>query len=199
MYAPIKTKRRNTIDKVVAQLLRDGKEREALEVCMYGRELSYEEFSFRRLYFESEAVREAIVSGNKTKGVKSTSTRQLKIMHQSLKRREKMICDMFLEAVRNHDRKAIIRIADAVEFWKDKRGDKLVISDRERTLIMIYNTLFGSKKTTMRSLVFFLKHNGIKIENTADGHAALRRKCKQMGFEFLDPRRLTPKQLLESL
>lgn len=128
-----------------------------------------------------------------------TSTAELEKLQTELKQREQTIIGIFLEAINNHDGKAVMELAQAVWFFKDKRLPKRIPADRERsTMIALKSILDGAgEKISIRTLAEFLaveaKAAGKKFEVSEDGFSALRRKCKEMNFPLAESRKRSRK------
>jgi hypothetical protein len=96
---------------------------------------------------------------------------------------EKQICDIFLEAVRTHNRQKIIELADAVWFFRDKVGDNTGYADADRYGLLLYKHQaehFGLR-LTMRELAKFVAENTQrKFQPSEDGYSSLRKKAKEL-------------------
>jgi hypothetical protein len=110
---------------------------------------------------------------------------------------EKSICKMFLEAVQNHDRKAILEIADAVWFFKGKIGAPPRLSDRMKARSSLLSLLFAMENYNlkppldMHDIAKFV--NIEKYKTPEDGHSELRALCKEMDFPVTDSRQIRRK------
>jgi hypothetical protein len=128
----------------------------------------------------------------------------MQMRQKELKDLEAEICRMFLQAVKTHDRKAIMEIADAVCFFKDKRTLTPVTLDSVRLCLLELKTLLyiaeqsGQKATpTISVIAEFVNQrrgpNKPKIESSEDGYSSLRRKCKELGIRVAASRKIRKK------
>jgi hypothetical protein len=116
---------------------------------------------------------------------------------------EKQMSEMFMKAVREHDRDRIIEIADAVWFFKDKLTGPLSpekpheIPDKVRNALLgfkeiILTTNFPRTIEDVRQFVGLV--TGDTIEKTSDGNSSLRRQCKELGIELARTRKIRSKK-----
>ncbi|HLX96203.1 MAG TPA: hypothetical protein VKU37_10715 [Verrucomicrobiae bacterium] len=106
---------------------------------------------------------------------------------------EKGICEIFVKALRENDAETIIELAQAVLFFKDKRGG-LVPKDRERGLLLLAKSRLNlyDQKWTIRETAEYLA-GGPVVETPADGFSALRRKCRELNFPLAESRKRSRK------
>ena len=128
----------------------------------------------------------------------------MQMRQKELQEVEAEVCRMFLQAVKTHNRKAILEIADAVCFFKDKRPCTPVTLDSVRLCLLELQALLyiaeqsGQKgKITMRAVAEFVNQrrgpNKPKIESSEDGYSSLRRKCKELGIPIAGSRKIRKK------
>lgn len=160
--------------------------------------------SFVRHYYETLDEYEAAQRGKKIlypliRHESDSSNAEYWALTEKLKGRERCIASMFIDAVKEHDRKRIVELANAVEFFKNKRYPKLWGADHDRLRMIWLKTLLEhyGERITIRQLAQFLAQGasatGKKLETPADGFSALRRKCKQLNFPLAESRKTSGK------
>jgi hypothetical protein len=94
---------------------------------------------------------------------------------------KEIVCNRFIEAVLNHDREAIIRLADAATFLKGKLDDDFIPVDPLRDkLLKIKFRPPTYQRLTIRQIAEQVYDKKMLKHHAADGFSALRRICKQM-------------------
>lgn len=124
------------------------------------------------------------------------STKQIDKYVSKLK---KVICSMFLEAVINHDRKAILEIADAVWFLKGKIkvGEQTPMSDRNAARRSLLTLMIVMEKEKLKPPILMrdvAEYVNIERYNTPeDGYSELRKLCKEVNFPLTKSRQIRRK------
>jgi hypothetical protein len=198
-------KSRKTLAKQIIALVKDGEYLEAEQIAEYGRKLLYHE-AFIRLYYKSLDEWGAAMKGKKTlspiwQGEADISPEEFQATHKKLREAEAMISQMFIDAVNRHDREAVLELANAVWFFRDKRYPNFIPADPERSQLLVLKQLMrvAEGKLTIRQVAQFLALKNtplgqkIKIQSTEDGFSALRRKCKQLGIPLAESRKTSRK------
>lgn len=189
-------------------LAKSGRAQAAEMVCRYGRALSHVEAVLAGLYDLSDRLEVAMKHGKASsypyyqRRFGSLSIKELNSLRADVKKQEQAVSQMFLDAVRSHDKNKIIEIADAVWFLKDKHTQPV---DRERMVIAFLKDIqdrFGGRPT-VRQIAQILAFDDVddvkNIQTPADGWSALRRKCQELGLELSvirKTRRKKPKRTL---
>jgi hypothetical protein len=95
---------------------------------------------------------------------------------------EKAVCDVFIKAVLECDRKTIIELADAAAFFKDKLGDDFIPNDPVRLQLLKIKDQprLYPKRFTMREIAKQVYGKKDLENHAADGFSALRRLCKEL-------------------
>jgi hypothetical protein len=108
---------------------------------------------------------------------------------------KQMICDVFIKAVIEHDRKTILELADAAAFFEDKLGDDFTPADPVRfKLLKIKNQpRLYQKKFTMRQIAEQVYDKKCLVAAAADGFSRLRQTCKQLGIQIIPSRHTSKK------
>ena len=200
---------RKTVLKRFRELLKQRDLPLAGGVATYGRELSPLERLFHRYYKALDTWEEIVKKGKlphpfwwqPPPGIMSFA---MQMRQKELKELEAEISRMFLQAVKTHDRKAIMEIADAVCFFKDKRSLTPIMLDSVRLCLLDLKGILhvaeasGQKvKITIRTIAEFVNQSRgpdkPKIESSDDGYSSLRRKCKELGVPIADSRKLRKK------
>ena len=171
---------------------------------MYGKEFSNHEALFHEYYAACDE-REAAMKGKlidpmfSTKGIEHLGIPQQKFeqIGERIDKSREAIFAAFMEAVDKHDGEAIMSIARAVWFFKDKRYPNPPI-DRERTKLLFLKTALEreprQRAPTIREIAHFLawedEQSGKKFDpDPSDGFSALRRKCKELGIPITQSRK----------
>jgi hypothetical protein len=104
-------------------------------------------------------------------------------LYRAMKRQEKIVCEMFLDALRREDADKILQIAQAVRFLKEHQPFTAVDPDR-RWLISLKQRLDKhGLRMSVRNVAKFLSESMNKPLNYAeDGFSSLRRKCQELDF-----------------
>jgi hypothetical protein len=112
---------------------------------------------------------------------------------------KEIMCDIFIKAVLIGDKKTILELADAADFFKGKWGDEdFTPADPERLKLLkiksrSHVTASFPKSLTIRQIAerVYGKKN---LEKYAEGgFSALRRKCKEMGVKIRPSRKTKQK------
>jgi hypothetical protein len=196
------TKSRNTLVKQIVELAKRNdvlSRTDVVDVCKFGRQLSWLEQQIREYYASIEAVEMAKSDPKKGRmpmvmhdGLRQRNITWLTSAKFMLKHVEKGLVELFIKALKENDAELIIEIAQAVLFFKDKRHG-LEAADRERGLLLYAKARLNlyDQKWTIRQVAEYLA--GGKVETPADGFSALRRKCRELNFP-LAPSRKTSKK-----
>jgi len=104
----------------------------------------------------------------------------------------RIVSEMFLDAVRRFDGNKIIEIAQAVWFMKDFFRGGFVESnfkdvERSRLVLLRAQLEFAGAKMTIKEVAIHLA--GKNVETPADGFSTLRRKCKEIGVPLVESRK----------
>jgi hypothetical protein len=174
---------------------------EAAFLSKYGHELSFEEAFIRNYYLVLDECEAAV----KTKDSFFLRLGKVKLSDDprpdfpallpKLKEAQQQICTIFLDAVNNHDSKQISALAKAAKFFKDWRHRHGTEADRERKVLLFLKeiTMESGEALTIREIANLVASEvlpfGFKLEITADGFSALRRKCKQLGLPIAPSRK----------
>ena len=104
---------------------------------------------------------------------------------------KELLCEVFINAVLNHDKAAIERLADAADFFKGKLEDDYLPADPVRLkLIKIRNQPRAFPKIfTLRQMAERV-YGKAGIKERGSDFSGLRRMCKELGV----PIRPDPKQ-----
>jgi len=104
------------------------------------------------------------------------------------------ICQMFLKAVKEHDRGKIIKIADAVWFFKGKIDAEPVKADPVRDAILGLRDMAKTAPMKIAVAVGFVEMiTGIKIQGKENGYKDFRDKCKELGLPIEPSRKIRGK------
>lgn len=92
------------------------------------------------------------------------------------------ICDVFIQAVIEHNEQTILELAKAASFFKDKLGKSPAADPERLKLLAIKNRPRIFRTLTIRQIAEGIyDKNGLK-HHAADGFSVLRRKCKELGI-----------------
>jgi len=108
-------------------------------------------------------------------------SRQVSPEEQEFLHWKEIVSNRFIEAVLKGDKEAIIRLADAADFLKDK--DDYIPADRLRDKLLkikFRSRLAVPRKFTIRQIAERVYDKRLLKHHAADGFSALRRICKQM-------------------
>lgn len=99
------------------------------------------------------------------------------------------LSEILIGAVDTGNVDILSEIANAVLFFRDRRGKNFYPVDRERCLLLMAKSRLKlyDQKWTIREVAGFLA--GRKVEASADGFSALRRKCRELGFPLAESRK----------
>jgi hypothetical protein len=126
------------------------------------------------------------------------SEEEFKALKKNFEEKERMISQMFLQAVNHHDGEMIMNLAKAAWFFEGKRKFRtpdFQPADRERTLLIFLKTILEHKKekASIRTVAKFLRLDNAealkKMKTPEDGFSALRRKCIQLGVPLAESRK----------
>jgi len=109
-----------------------------------------------------------------------------------IKQHGEIISQIFLHAVIRYDREAVIRLADSIWFFRNKRSayDKPADKDRSKLLWLKLRLKSQPEKImTIRELAKFLGYP----KTSEDGYSSIRRKCKQLGVPIKSSRQIRKK------
>jgi hypothetical protein len=161
-------------------LVKSGELSEAAIAAECGRKLSPTELAFYWYYTSIVIMERSMMPPN-----------VYRKWCEVLDERERVICAMFLEAVKNVDRDKIIEIANAAWFAGNHLKSNNCADNERRAIISIMEQIdvHGGKMTIpeLASLVGFI--TGKKITDQGDGYSTLRRKCLELGFPLAPSRK----------
>lgn len=192
--------------KSIVELVQQGHDEEAETLSEYGTQLSFEG-SFIRLYYDALDCMEAAMRLKKSLLPMSHLEADIELVSEiqaaekKLKERAECISGIFIEAVNSHDREMIINLADAVWFFKGKRGPQFVPADLERSQLLFLKSILKhtGEKLTIRQIAQFLALRNLKlgqkleIKTPDDGFSALRRKCIELNIPFVPASKIRKK------
>lgn len=105
---------------------------------------------------------------------------------------KRQLCELFINAVENHDGQRIIELAEAVWFFKGK--SKPADPTRHALLGFKYSMgIMGQKSQPIGKIVADLKSQGIAVGSPEDGYSKIRKICKELGIA-ITPSRKTGKK-----
>jgi len=104
------------------------------------------------------------------------------------------ICQMFLKAIKEHNRDKIIEIADAAWFFRGKFDEEPVKADPVRDAILGLRDMTKIAPMKIRTAVDFVEMiAGVKIPGKESGYKDFRDKCKELGLEIEPSREIRKK------
>jgi hypothetical protein len=141
----------------------------AVEMAVFGRELSIWEIPCQKLYnsqwfmknFESKAMLDIPLSKSERKKMYRKLEKRFEFFKQA-------VSDIFINALLNHDKKAILGLANADEFFKGKIGLNHEVEPVLMKLLVLKSTFSIHKGKTMREIAEFVYGKGFKP--SADGY-----------------------------
>jgi hypothetical protein len=92
----------------------------------------------------------------------------------------KVVSDVFVTALLNHDKKTILELANAAEFFKGKIGMAQEVEPVCAKLLMLKATYNIHKGMTIREIAEFVYGKGVAPRT--DGYSHLRQLCKKLGL-----------------
>lgn len=152
----------------------------AYELAVYGEELSLYPSICKNLYnlhwllknMRSEGINKLIA----TTGVdRDELLRQTQEQYDHL---EKLVSSLFIQALLNHDKTAILELANAAEFFKGKIEAQVEPVYGKLLLLKAFSPI--SKEFTIREIAELVYGKTIKPRH--DGYSRLRQTCKKLGI-----------------
>jgi hypothetical protein len=190
---------RSTLAKRIAALADSGQTHNAALLASYGKELSWSETLVRNYYLSREEVEAAMKECKKLDSVArlpfddtlKKANERFAEAYKIYKKHDEILTLSFLVAVRSHDRDAIIRLADAVMFFKNKQEAMSKDADPEGAKLLYLKMALqdseSGKSWTLREIAGVIGHTPTNSD-LADGFSGLRRKCRRLGVPFCESR-----------
>ena len=158
-----------------------------MQSCIYGTELSQLQqileschVSLRNLWGNMKMVR------TNEQCVENGITWPVRQAMDELIKNEKVLCDIFIQAVRNLDGNKVMEIASGIWFLKNAWQTQSNLDVERGLLLWIKPVLINNnKKWTILEVAKFLAR-GKKVRMSADGFSSLRRKCKELDFPLAE-------------
>ena len=173
-------------------------------VAIYGRVLEQNETSLQRYYaavdeLEAGMNRKVLEPMFSSKGIElpySLPPEKIQALKDAVAKEREAICSVFMQAVDTHNGQAIMDLARAVWFFKDKRHPQPP-KDQERVKLLFLKTALDNTPNqpplTIRQIARLMAWEtlsaGGKFESSPDGFSKLRRKCKQLGIPVAQSRK----------
>jgi len=187
-------KRRDTIPSRIREAVSNPTKIDSLfgglTVALYGRDLSNIELLVNQFFNWRERLMKtaSIPSIPALNGPDS----ERQVAERGYREIEKALCDIFINAVVSHDKKTIMKLGEAAEFFKNKLGEDFVPADplRHRLLRLKIPTSSRSKRLTLRQIAEKVYNHRQIIEAACTGFSDLRKLCKELKVPIRPSRKI---------
>jgi hypothetical protein len=180
-------KPRKTLAKRIRELVSANDIETADELCTYGQQLSQPAnhvVSYREVWrlFNAAGGSEAMKTTPATNNQQPNAL-GVHDLYRILKRQEKVLCDIFINAIRNADVDKIMELVEGVILSKD-HPPFTSVDPRRRWILLLKMRLakHGSTMTVSQVVNFLNAYTTTKIRQTDDGYSQIRRLCKELDF-----------------
>ena len=172
---------------------------DASVIAQYNAELDSDQwfvntfYTLRRLYMSSTS------KANPRKPEEMPQAEWGKMVNRLKKqydRVEKMLSEMFIQAVIEHDGQKIINLANAAMFFKGKTGDDFKPVDPKRHSLLTAKhimKLMGKSSLTIQEIVKQLNEDDVDAGSPVDGYSQIRRLCKELEIPIRPSRKIAVK------